>query len=73
MSLPKHKVKYDGFGLNKNSSTKYGAGGITGGGNKYDQIKIKNDKFIVTKEAGLNRHKANVKTDKPFDAHIDKP
>jgi len=54
----------------KKSSTKWGQGGIIGGGTKYDQMSVPN-KFTVLPEAGLNRHKTNVKTDKPFDAHID--
>lgn len=51
-------------------STKWGEGGITGGNTKYDQIKIPGN-FTVLPEGGLNRHKANVKTDKPFNSHVD--
>jgi len=54
----------------KKNSAKWGEGGITGGGTKYDQIKIPNN-FTVHQEGGLNRHKSNVKTDKPYNSHID--
>jgi len=62
--------KYDGFGISKKKTTKWGEGGVGGGGTKYDQLSIKNDQFTIVKESGLNKHKATVKTDKPFDEHV---
>jgi hypothetical protein len=55
--------------MDKKKSSTWGQGGITGGGTKYDQMK-KNINFTIHPESGLNRHKANIKTDKPFDGHI---
>ena len=52
-------------------SAQWGDGGIVGGKTKYDQMSVPN-KFTVHPEGGLNRHKANVKTDKPYDGHINK-
>lgn len=53
----------------KNNSSEWGKGGIVGGKTKYDQINIPN-KFTIHPENGLNRHKSNVQTDKPYDDHI---
>jgi hypothetical protein len=59
-----------GFDTNKKKSTPWGKGGITGGNTPYNQIKP-NDKFKIQNESGLNQHKSNITTDKPFDEHID--
>lgn len=53
----------------KKQSLKWGQGGIIGGGTKFDQIKVSKD-FTICPENGLNRHKSNIKTDKPYDSHI---
>ena len=57
------------FDKSNKKSTQWGQGGITGGGNQYDQINIPGN-FTVHPESGLNKHKPNVKTDKPYDSHI---
>lgn len=51
------------------NSKKWGQGGVAGGGTKYDKLNV-NNQFKIMPEAGLNKHKANIKVDKPYDAHI---
>lgn len=58
-----------GFNITKKKSNQWGKGGRVGGGTEYDQIQPSKD-FNIQPEAGLNRHKANVTTDKPYDSHI---
>jgi hypothetical protein len=58
-----------GFKVSKKKTTKWGEGGITGGGTEYSQISIPGE-FKIVKQSGLNQHKATVKTDKPYDAHL---
>lgn len=57
--------------MSKKESLKWGVGGVVGGGTKYDQINLNNN-FNIHQQNGLNQHKANIKTDKPYDSHINK-
>jgi len=59
-----------GFNTSKKKSQKWGEGGISGGGTEYEQIKIP-DNFTIHPDAGASASKPNVKTDKPFNSHID--
>lgn len=58
-----------GFNVNKKKSTSWGKGGITGGNTPYNQIKS-NNSFQIQNESGLNKHKSNIITDKPYGEHI---
>ena len=57
------------FRTNLNKTMKWGDGGIIGGKTTYHQMKL-NDKFVIHKENGLNKHKSNIRVDKPYDYHI---